>query len=132
MSSKRRYLILMLILWLPVQGLAAGLLHCNIHSAQAAGDEHSSTHQHHAPIFLEAGHEHHNGASEGTAHHPSHEHPDSQHVDSCQQCCQVCTTLIPAATLTVSPAMAKPVIWHAESADSVFSDPLLQPPQNLS
>ncbi|WP_152438832.1 MULTISPECIES: hypothetical protein [unclassified Marinobacter] len=133
MSSKRRYLIFMLILWLPLQGLAAGLLHCDTPPAQAAADEHSSPHQHHAPVSAEVDHEHHSSASDDTSHqHGSHKYSDLQHAEPCQQCCQVCTTLIPSHALTASPALATPVIWHIESADSFISDPLFHPPQSLS
>jgi len=132
MSPKRRSLIIMLILWLPVQGLAAGLLHCDIHAAQTAADEPSSLHQHHAQNSHEAVHEHHRSASNDTGHHANHKHPDAQHADPCQQCCQVCTTLIPSYAPAASPDLATPVMRHAESADSIISDPLFHPPQNLS
>ena len=135
MSPKRRYLILMLILWLPVQGLAAALLHCDIHPAHAVVDDHFSQHQHHdyAPPLSDAGDEHSHSALHTVDHHDaSHHNPDAQHFDPCQQCCQVCTTLIPSSALTGSPALATPVIWPTENVDSIVSDPLFHPPQDLS
>lgn len=133
MSPKRRYLILMLILWLPVQGLAAAILHCDMHPANAAGDESASLHQHHTPIPSAAGDEPGSSALDGMGNHDtSHKASDSQHFDPCQQCCQVCTTLISSSTLTGSQALATPVIWPAESVDSIVSDPLFHPPQDLS
>ncbi|MBE0486056.1 hypothetical protein [Marinobacter sp.] len=131
MQSKRRYLIFMLILWLPAQGLATALLHCDIiHPAQTAFDDHSSLHHEHASIPSAAADEHSGSASDSTGQlHASQKHPDSQHVDPCQQCCQVCTTLIPSPALMGSPALATPIIRPAESADSFISDPLFHPPQ---
>lgn len=134
MSSKRRYLILMLILWLPVQGLAAALLHCDMHSANAASDDESSSlHQHHTPVPSATGDEPGSSALEAMGYHDSsHNASDSQHFDPCQQCCQVCSTLISSSALTGSQALATPVIWPTESVDSIVSDPLFHPPQNLS
>ena len=134
MSPKRRCLILMLILWLPTQGLAAALLHCDIiHPAHAAADEPFSPHHHHTAMTSEAADEHSSNAVNGMSHHDtSHNASDSQHFDPCQQCCQVCTTLIPSSALTESEALATPVIWPTESVDSIVSDPLFHPPQTLS
>lgn len=133
MSLKSRYLVLMLALWLPLQGLAGSLLHCDASPEHTASDTPVSLHHQLNPLPVEELREHTRSASPGAGYHDvSHNSQSDPHGEHCQQCCQVCSTLIPSAFVSGSQPLTTLVIWPADNPDSIIPEPLFHPPQHLS
>lgn len=117
---KRRALLLLLALWLPLQGLAGTLLHCD--TLEALSGHHAV-----AELSAEARSPADHGGCDGTS-----ERQNAGDCDHCQQCCQMSSTLLLSASPAAEPPPATQICQPVILADSITADPLLHPPKHLS